>query len=371
MKISCEREKLLAAFSTAAAVAPARSPKPILQNVKLEVKADQAIFSATDLEVGVRVPLLGVDVQAPGTVILPVAKMSSILRESSDSQLRIESDGSNTLIKGVRSKFTLPSHEPGEFPAVVEFKETKYHEVSAKLLKELIRRTIFATDNESSRYALGGVLLEMSADKIVGVSTDGRRLAKMEIPAKSVGGHESGEAMTIVPTKALHLIERAMGDGDEVVQIAARANEVLIQSSKAMFYSRLVEGRFPRWREVFPTRQDAEKIDVNVGPLYAAVRQAAIVTSEESRGVDFAFAKGELRLDSKAQDVGQSVIELPIAYDGRSMTVTLDPRFVGDFLKVLDPERTITLDIKDSDSSVVCLTDDGYGYVIMPLSRDR
>ena len=34
------------------------------------------------------------------------------------------------------------------------------------------------------------------------LGTDGRRLAKMEAPAVSIGGHQSGDNMTIVPTKA-------------------------------------------------------------------------------------------------------------------------------------------------------------------------
>ena len=47
---------------------------------------------------------------------------------------------------------------------------------------------MFATDNESSRYALGGVLLELTADKITAVGTDGRRLAMMEGPARASAG---------------------------------------------------------------------------------------------------------------------------------------------------------------------------------------
>ena len=50
MKTTCNREKLLHAFQTVAPVAPARSPKPILQNVKFEVTKDAAILMATDLE---------------------------------------------------------------------------------------------------------------------------------------------------------------------------------------------------------------------------------------------------------------------------------------------------------------------------------
>ena len=70
-------------------------------------------------------------------------------------------------------------------------------------------------------------------------------------------------------------------------------------------------------------------------------------------------------------DVGQSRVELPISYSGPKLAIALDPRFVSDFLRVLDSEKTFTLELKDSDSAAVCTTDDGYGYVIMPLARDR
>ena len=120
-----------------------------------------------------------------------------------------------------------------------------------------------------------------------------------------------------------------------------------------------------------PSARASTKIPLTVGPVYSAVRQAAIVTSDESRGVDFTFGEGTLVLAGQTAEVGQSRIELPIAYDGPAITITLDPRFVIDFLKVLEPERAFTIDLQDGDSAAVCTTDDGYGYVIMPLARDR
>lgn len=371
MRLTCDREKLQNAFQTASMVAPTRSPKPILQNVKLEAAGSQATLLATDLESAIRVDVPGIEAEAPGEVVLPIGRFGSILRESNDAAIRLESDGSNVVIRGDHSEFRLPAENPAEFPAVVEFKESKYHEAPARLLLQMIRRTAFATDNESSRYALGGVLLEFHEDRLIAVGTDGRRLAKMEGPAQSVAGHKSGEQMTIVPTRAMHLLERAINDADAEVQIAARGNDVLVKTPRVTIYSRLVEGRFPKWRDVFPTRPDAEKIDLVVGQLHTAVRQAAIVTSEESRGVDFTFQDGLLVLSGQAAEHGQSRVELPIAYQGREITIKLDPKYVAEFLKVLDPDKTFTLDIKDSDSAAVCSTDDGYGYVIMPLAKDR
>jgi DNA polymerase III subunit beta len=372
MKLICDRDQLLSAFQIAAAVAPARSPKPVLQNVKIEAGKEATVLLATDLEVGIRIQVQGIEVEKTGSAPLPIARVGAILRESpSDAKLFVETDKQGTVIKGERSEFRLPAENPDEFPAVATFTEGKYHEVPGRLFRELVRRTLFATDNESSRYALGGVLVEMAEKKMTAVGTDGRRLAKMEGPAQSVGGHSNADMMTIIPARAMQLMDRAFTDADEQIQIAARPNDVLVRSPRVTIYSRLVEGRFPKWRDVFPQRQDVQKIELPVGPFYSAVRQAQIVTSEESRGVDFTFAEGQCVLTARAADVGQSHVELPVSYNGPSTSIMLDPRYMSDFLKVLDPEKTFTMELKDATSAAVCHTDDGYGYVIMPLARDR
>ena len=166
-------------------------------------------------------------------------------------------------------------------------------------------------------------------------------------------------------------MERALTDAGAEIQIAARANDIMVRSPRATIYARLVEGRFPKWREVFPSRQDSVQIEVTVGPFYSTLRQAAIVASEESRGIDFTFGNGTLVLAGSTAEVGQSRVELPIAYDGEAITVTMDHRFVADFLKVLDNEKSISIDIRDAESAALFTTDDGYGYVVMPLAREQ
>lgn len=371
MKVACERDKLLAAFQIASAVAPTRSPKPILQNVKLEAHKDSVVLTATDLEVGVRVQVSGVTVEAEGSVLLRVDKFGPILRESADPVVRIEADARGTVVRGERSEFRLPAENPEEFPSVADFKESAYWEVPARLLRELIRRTVFATDSESSRYALGGVLLEYQAGKLTAVGTDGRRLAVMEGPTNGVNGYKGPDSPTIVPTRAMQLIERTITDGDAEVQVVARQNDILLRTARAVVYSRLVEGRFPKWRDVFPKRENAQKIPMIVGPTHSAVRQAAIITSEESRGIDLTFADGKVVISGRAAETGQSRVELPLAYDGPQISISLDPRYLSDFFRVLDADKPFTLEIKDSDSAAICSTDDGYGYVVMPLARDR
>ena len=371
MKTNCLRMDLLAAFQIAASVAPARSPKPILQNVLLEVTPEGSVMMATDMEMGVRVDVSGIDVISPGSIVVPVARFGSILRESTDERLDIEADEQGITVRGGRSEFHLPGENPSDFPAVASFQEERFHELPARLLKELIRRTLFATDADSSRYALGGVLLEFEPESILAVGTDGRRLAKMEGPARQVAEHSVHDTTTIVPSRSMQLIERALTDADAQVQLAARSNDILLRMPRATIYSRLVEGRYPRWRDVLPQRPDAVRMELAVGPIYAALRQAAVVASEDSRGIDFTFGAGTLLLSGKTADIGATHVEMPIPYDGDEIPITLDHRFVADFLKVLDPEKMFTLEIENNESAAMFTTDDGYAYVVMPLSKER
>jgi DNA polymerase-3 subunit beta len=371
MKIRCNREKFLEAFQLVASVAPTRSPKVILQNVKLDATDTAVTLSATDMEVGIRYEVDDVEVDLPGSTLLPVVRFGGILREAPDEQLELEASAQGTRVQGMRSDFNLPAANPDEFPDVASFQDDTYHEVPACFLKETIHRTIFATDSESSRYALSGVLFEISDQDLVAVGTDGRRLAKMQGPLHSVGGHKTSETTTIIPSRALQLIDRALSGQDGDVKFSIHSNDVLIQCGRVTIYSRLVEGRFPKWRDVFPDRDENMQIELPVGPFYSAVRQAAIVTSEESRGVDFTFGEGNAVLAGDAAETGQSRIELPIEYNGKPITLMLDPKYMSDFLKVLDADKTFLLEIKDGKSAAVCSTDDGYGYVIMPMARDR
>src|SRR5579862_9074896 len=113
MKALCNREGLLAAFGMVSGVVPMRSPKPILQSVKLVADSDEgSTLMATDLEVGIRHRVLGMKVDQPGSVILPTAKFGSILRTSFDPELAIEAEEDKLVVRGLRAEFTLPGDDP-------------------------------------------------------------------------------------------------------------------------------------------------------------------------------------------------------------------------------------------------------------------
>ncbi|MEX0718419.1 MAG: DNA polymerase III subunit beta [Planctomycetaceae bacterium] len=371
MKLHCHRPALTTAFQVVGGVVPTRTPKDILRSVKLQSVDGTVTLTGTDTEVGIRYEIPGVEAEGNVTALVPAARMMSILRELTDDAVVLEITEDAVWVRSGGSEFKLSAADPEEFPEVAAFQDAQYHRVPGRVLREMIRRTVFATDEESTRYALGGVLVELKADSIALAATDSRRLAVTTAACQS-DGVEAGNVNPVVPSKAMQLIERSIAEDDDEVWLAVHQNDVVVRCGASTISSQLVQGRFPRYADVIPRAADAKSvIDLVVGPFYSAVRQAQIVTDEESRGVDFVFGDGKLTLISQAADVGQSRIEVPIPYDGEELKILFDPRFVAEFLRVLEPEQQVRLHLIDAESAAVFRVADAYTYVVMPLSRDR
>lgn len=268
MKIVCHREGLLSACQLASAAVSARDVKPILKNLKAVVQDDRCTLMATDLELGIRLEVRGIKVEEAGEALLPTSRLVAILREATDEELTIEAGPDSCTVRGASAEFEMPTEDPSAFPNIPSFAEEKYHEISAGVLREMTRRTIFAAAAaEHSRFgATTGILVELEDNRATMVATDGRRLALIHGEAQEHGSHSTKGQMPVVPGKAMMLLERNLTEPDEKVYISLRPNEVLMKTERAMIYSRLVEGRFPNYRQVLPTKHGA-KIPLTVGPF--------------------------------------------------------------------------------------------------------
>jgi len=371
MKIQFEPKDFSTKFKLAATVAAARDTKPILQNVK--VRADKkagVILQATDTELGIRIRF-DCDVVNNGEAVLPTKRLTQMLDLTSEDRLIIESTDSNTIVSGENERLELNTQSPDEFPNVEEFEETTYHEIPAKALKEMIRRTTFATDTENVRYALGGVFFELVEDNISVVATDGRRLAWQEGKGNCVNDHKVDTS--ILPVRTLQVLERVLNDKsideDDEIKMAISSNRVLFQCKDITLFSRLVEGRFPKWRSIIPKTDDDTPVTIEAGSLLPAVRRAQIATSDLEPGVFFVFEKGKLVLKGEGKEIGNSTSDVPISYDGEQKTVKLDPKFMTSFLQVLDSGTVLSIFLPpDNDPVKITADDGGYVYVVMPMS---
>jgi len=367
MRAICPREALLSACQLASAAVSPRDVKPILRNLKAVAGDGRCTLLATDLELGIRLDVLGLRIEEPGEAILPVAKLIAILREARDNELTLDADPSACVVRGESLFFEMPSEDPTQFPEWPTFTEEKYHEISAGSLRDMIRKTAFAAADETARYSMTGVLCELEDGMLRLVATDGRRLAMTTGTATPFGGHSTKGQTPVVPSKAMNLLERNLQDEGEVVKISIRPNDVLFRTERAVIYSRLVEGRFPDYRQVIP-KKPAAKVTLQVQAFQAAVRQAAIMTDDDSKRVTFSFDKNKLTLEALGGTGNRSRVELAVEYDGKPLKIHFNPAFVIEMLKVLAPDAGLTLDLIDGASPALFKSGSDYSYLVMPLT---
>jgi len=366
MKLQCQRTELLAAVQLAAAAVPTRDHKPVLRNLKVAVNLERCSLLATDLELGFRLEVGGLIVEEPGEVLLPAKRVLDILRETSDESLSIEATDQACFVRGLNTEFEMSGEDPACFPEVPVFTEDQYHGIGAGTLREMIRRTIFATATEQVRYALQGVLWELEGETARLVATDARRLAMVEGPAVPHGGEDTKDVNHVVPTKAMHLLEKNLRNPEEKVRVILRPNEALFKTAHATVYSRLIDGRYPTYREVIPKKPKA-KILLAIGPFLTSIKQAAIMANDESRKVAFSFAKTKLTLEASEVAGGRSKVEMPIDYSGKTIEIAFNPQCLTDMLRALDDQDQPTLELTDGKSPALFRCGDCYLYVVMPL----
>lgn len=367
-KITFQRKSLADTFHSVSEVCPGRTTKDILKDVLFSFSPAGGVLAATDSEISLKQDVPDMVTQDGGQIVLPAEKMRSILRAIQDDAVTMTIQGTDVTVKCGYSKFRLQTKPAQDFPPIDGFSGESYYTIPSPALRSMIRRSVFGIDPVGgSRYATNGVLMQFDGNRLTMVSTDSRRMPVVWSEVTATGNPPSmNDINPIVPKKGLSILENLLGDSGDC-QIAIRQNEIAIRYSGATLISKLCNGLFPMWENVIP---DSLKTTIEMvqGPLMSALKQAMIVRVEESLGVDFLFSKGLLSLNSKAAGLGDSVIEMPIPYDGDEMHVRLVPEYLVDFLKTLDAGETIRVRINAEEEAIMLEAGANYRYIVMPLA---
>lgn len=357
----------------AAAVVPTRTPMPILQNVKMEATADGVFLYATDNSQGIRVRVANADVIKTGACLLPVARFSSIIRESTDTDIRITVSGDGTInVKGKKSKFKFQSTPPAEFPAFRNSLAEKFTEVVAKDFCTITRRTVFCRDESSSRYALAGCLLVFGETSITAVATNGRSLALDKCPAKSHHGHVTNAGQfTVVGADPLGSVIKAFGESEELIRVYVDTNSILVVGENVTFFSRLIEGRFPDvQKEIERAEAHPHMLTIDAAELSSAIKQASVMTSLESKGIEFVIANNAITMRAITAEIGESEVEAACQYEGETLTVVLDGTFITTYLRTMPTDAKVTMKMTDGNVPVLFIGSESHRYVVSPMAPE-
>jgi len=372
MKVICDRAALVDALSVVSAVVPSRTPKPVLLCVKLTAKDGTLTLAATDLEAAIRLTTDKVQIEREGQALIPGDKLNQISRECTDPTLTIDVADDVAEIRGDDSRFKVFGYPVEDFPPMPDEQSLGKADVIMDFgqLASLVERTRFATARENSRYAINGVLLHRTGKKIEFVATDGRRLA-LARGACTTQATEN-ETQCIIPGKALSLLTKLRQDPDLQLDIHFSDSQIIFligdeSGHNAMLASNLVEGSFPPYQDVIPKDLD-KKVTFELNSLDSAVRRAALLTNEESKGVRMSFESGNLTITSRAPEMGEAEVHVALAgYEGDDLDIGFNPTFITEALRVIhSPE--VLLELKSPNKPGMIKSGNDFLYVIMPVN---
>lgn len=366
MKVNFNRTALAQSLGLLSSVVPARTPKPQLRCVKITAEEDSVSICATDLEAGMNYTLNQVEVEKTGQVVVPADKLTPVVRETADDTITLEADEQSCYITSSDSKFTIYGFPPDQYPEVPGFEGEGELKVNIADLQDGIDQCLFATAKESTRYALNGVLWEGKGKKLFLVATDGRRLARTAVKLPAEPGERLSESQTIVPVKAMSLLDRISVDEQEQAQVKFVDSKVIISCGPVVISSNLVEGNFPKYEDIIPSDY-TKKLTLPTGPVLSAVRRSALITTEESRGIKFSLDKNKLTVSSKAPEAGDAVINMEVEYSGEPVSIGFNPQFLMDVLKVMRTAE-FEIELENSDSPALIKSGKELIYVLMPIN---
>ena len=345
---------LKAALATVGKAINTRAINPLLANVLVEIGS----MTASDGEMRITTPL---DCAGGPAMLIPHDRLMRIVSAvPSDAEVVMTTDGTQCEILCGHGRWLLPTSDPAEYPQhkPEEFKPIAH--LPGDQFARLMKSVKGATDKDSSRYALAGVLLEFKGGLLSMVATDGRRLhcAEAEID------QAVDDSTTIVPRRVIDVILAIVGNGIGLLQLEANKTEVMAEIGGTILTARLLEGRFPRWRDIVPDEKPATT--VGVSQLLEAVSQGSICRSESTKGSQFVITDTALAVSSESSEYGSSRASCEVIGSSKA-ALKLDASYVIEFLSTLDSSANVTIEAAGNDAATVFRCGETFA-VIMPMA---
>ena len=284
------------------------------------------LVTGTDLDCRIDVELIDAQCEP---ILLPKDRLHTILLNATGDTVTLTPDGSTCKIKAKGCEWKLPTEPASEFPLWEPEELHPMLAVTGDEFRRAVKSVIYAIDRESSRYALGGVFIECVGNTAFFVATDGRRMSIAEMGREAatddfVNDPKGTEKKSpIVPTSPMVWLSNEAGS-DETVALECDAKTFRGNVGGITVTCRLIDGRFPRWRDVLG-EELPKAHSVCRDDLVHAVSCAAVVATESSKGVRFAFSGDTLTLTAKSSEAGQSEVECRVDAPAVAATVKLDP----------------------------------------------
>lgn len=340
---------------------------PILQHVLVEIADHEMTLKSTDMELAFEAV---VPVEGKGNRIaaIPGKKFVETVRIYPEGLLTLEwPDGGNRLwlrAKGFNSEHNI---QPGEgFPELPRPEAGLPRvQVPSLLFRKAIQLGSISVSKDATKPTLSGVLLHLSGKFIRVVSTDGFRLAVVEVPCET--GLET-DARLIVPKRALDLLPSSLGE-DGQLTLSWDDRSLFMDQPGLKFSSRRVTGNYPAYEKVLPAELP-KRVIIDREEFLRTLRIVGLKKDDYNKNVRLFFEFPNLRVFFQHPDEGVNQGTLSFTGEEQPLELAFNIDYLTELLERL-PGDEVVYQFKDDVGQGIfmspSLEDMSFRYILMPV----
>ncbi|BDU75044.1 DNA polymerase III subunit beta [Mesoterricola sediminis] len=340
---------------------------PILQHVLVEVVDHEMVLKATDMELAFEatVPVEG---NGNRVVAIPGKKFVETVKAYPDGLLTLEWPDTGNRIwlraKGFNSEHNI---QPGEgFP---ELPRPEAGLPSVTVPSNLFRRAIslgsISVSKDATKPTLSGVLLHLGKSFIRVVSTDGFRLAVVEVPLET--GLET-DARIIVPRRALDLLPSSLGDEGQLT-LTWDERSLFMDQPGLKFSTRRVTGNYPAYEKVLPSELP-RRVIVDREDFLRTLRVVGLKKDDYNKNVRLFFEFPNLRVFFQHPDEGVNQGTLSFTGEEQPLELAFNIDYLTELLERI-PGEEVVYQFKDDVGQGIFMSpsieDMSFRYILMPV----
>ncbi|MFZ1154458.1 MAG: DNA polymerase III subunit beta [Solirubrobacteraceae bacterium] len=365
MKLSLSTTELLTQLQTATRVASSRASVQALSGVMISATGEQPLLLATDMEVGLRVPLAG-EILQPGSAVLPARLVLEVVRSLPGETVTLElrsHEQDVELISG-SAKFHLRTLRSEDFPTLPAPDADTRMTLPTQAFVDTALQVSRSASKDETRPVLTGVLISAGGQDLTMVATDSYRLS---IKHANLDSALAGAIEANVPARALQELARIAQSSEEPeLTVSLGQNQVVFEVGDIVLSSRLIDGQFPNYRQLLPESVEYE-LRLSSAEVADVVRRISLL-AQKNAPLRLSFSEGELTVSAQTPDVGEASEMLPVPFSGEPFEIGFNPEFLRDGLESVESEELVLKLISPLRPGLIESPDGGeFVYLIMPI----
>ena len=384
MKLICTQENLNKALNVIGKIINRNPALPILNNVLIETDKGRIKLSSTNLEMGINC-WIGGKISEEGKITIPTRLFSNFVANLPNQNIKINQVGESLKLSCDNYKTEIKGISADDFPLIPEIEGSLEIEAKNLPFKEALIQILPSVSVSESRPEITGVLMDFSRlekGELVLAATDSYRLAEkvVKLNGKNKKGGENGENKNfpnekrslIIPRNTAQELSRILDGSDgEELKIVLSDSQILFDCGNINLISRLVEGQYPDYQQIIPTKFKSEAV-VDSEEFQKAIKISSLFADMRTNSVFLKTDGGAKTLEIKAEagEVGKNSSKIPVQVKGEEMEIVFNHHYLVDGLNSIKAKEVIIKTNGSASPAVLSAADDkdkDFLYLIMPV----